>query len=133
MEFIINIESSRSLYSTPRSDDLPSVRFGKAGHWKQYYGCQKTLGLRDLHFKGQSVTHRAPERMRESSYPTLAHEPPRKSKATPPSSPDIGTIGRQPSPGKLRPLTYIRHQVHPTYNTVYVAAVRPTGSCSQDI
>ena len=51
-----------------------------------------------------TVTHRAPERMRESSYPTL-HEPPRKSKATPPSSPDVGTIGRQPSPGKLRPLT----------------------------
>ena len=36
-------------------DDVPSVRFGNAGHWKQYYGCQKTLGLRDLHFKGPMV------------------------------------------------------------------------------
>ena len=51
------------------------------------------------------VTHRAPERMRESSYPTLAHEPPEKSDATPPSSPDVGTIGHQPSLGKLRPHT----------------------------
>ena len=25
------------------------------GIWKQYYGCQKTLWLRDLHFKGQSI------------------------------------------------------------------------------
>ena len=30
-------------------------RFGNAGHWQHYYGCQKTLGLRDLHFKGQMV------------------------------------------------------------------------------
>ena len=36
-------------------DDALSVRFGNADHWKQYYGCQKTLGLRDLHFKGQMV------------------------------------------------------------------------------
>ena len=36
-------------------DDMPSVRFGNAGHWRQYYGCQKTLGLRDLHFKGQMI------------------------------------------------------------------------------
>ena len=36
-------------------DDVPSLRFGNAGHWKQYYGCQKTLGLRDLHFKGQMI------------------------------------------------------------------------------
>ena len=48
-----------------------------------------------------SVTHRAPEKTRESSYPTLAHEPPEKSEATPPSSPDVGTIGHQPSPGKV--------------------------------
>ena len=51
------------------------------------------------------VTHKAPERMRESSYPTLAHEPPEKSDATPPSSRDVGTIGHQPWPGQLRPLT----------------------------
>ena len=37
------------------SDDVPCVRFGNAGHWKQYYGCQKTFGLRDLHFKGQMI------------------------------------------------------------------------------
>ena len=77
--------------------------------------------------------HRAPERMIESSQPTLAHEPPDKSDATPPSSPEVGTIGHQPLPGKLRPLTQIRPQEHPTCNTVYVAAVRPTGSCSRDI
>ena len=39
-------------------DDVPSARFGNAGHWKQYYGCQKTLGLHDLHFKGQMVQGR---------------------------------------------------------------------------
>ena len=71
--------------------------------------------------------------MRESSYPTLAHEPPEKSDATPPSSPDVGAIAHQPSPGKLRPLTQIIHQEHPTCNTVYVAAICPTGSRSQDI
>ena len=31
--------------------------------------------------------------------PTLAHEPPAKSDATPPSSPDVGTKGHQQSPG----------------------------------
>ena len=36
-------------------DDVPSVRYGNVGHWKQYYGCQKTLGLGDLHFKRQMV------------------------------------------------------------------------------
>ena len=80
-----------------------------------------------------SVTHRAPERMREPSYPTLVHEPPEKSDATPPSSPDVGTIGHQQSPGKLRPHNHIRHQEHPTCNIVYVAAVGATGSGSQDI
>ena len=29
----------------------------------------------------------------------------KKDLATPPSSPDIGTLGRHTSPGKLRPLT----------------------------
>src|ERR1700743_3822348 len=43
--------------------------------------------------------------MRGPSYPTLEAHTPRKDKATPPSSPGIGTIGHQPSPGKLRPLT----------------------------
>ena len=47
----------------------------------------------------ECVTHIAPERMRQSSYPTLAHGLPGKSDATPPSSPDIGTKGHQQSPG----------------------------------
>ena len=34
-------------------DDMPSVRYGNAGLWKHYYGCQKTFGLYDLHFKTQ--------------------------------------------------------------------------------
>ena len=37
------------------SDDVHSARFGNAGHWRQYYHCQKTLGLRDLHINGQMV------------------------------------------------------------------------------
>ena len=43
--------------------------------------------------------------MRGPSYPTLEAQTSRKDKATPPSSPDVGTIGHQPSPGKWRPLT----------------------------
>ena len=73
-----------------------------------YSGQQGLSGFRKLVIVGKlyaSVTHRAPERMRESSYPTLAHKPPEKSDATPPSSPNVGTIGHQLSPGKLRPLT----------------------------
>ena len=36
-------------------DDMPSVRLGNVGHWKQYYGCHQSLGLRDLQFKGQMI------------------------------------------------------------------------------
>ena len=36
-------------------DDVPSFRIGNAGHWKQYYCSQKTLGLRDVHFKAQMI------------------------------------------------------------------------------
>ena len=36
--------------------------------------------------------------------PYLSAQTSRKSDATPPSSPDVGTIGRQPSPGRLHPL-----------------------------
>src|SRR6201996_9665709 len=43
--------------------------------------------------------------MRGPSYPTLEAQTSRKNKATPPSGPGVGTIGHQPSPGKLRPLT----------------------------
>ena len=52
-----------------------------------------------------SVRHTAPRRMRGPSYPTLEEETSRKDKARPPSGPGVGTIGHQPSPGKLRPLT----------------------------
>jgi len=34
-------------------DDVPFDRYEGAGCWKQYYGCQKILGLRDLHYRGQ--------------------------------------------------------------------------------
>src|ERR1700761_4932711 len=55
----------------------------------------------------QSATVRrtAPRRMRGPSYPTLEAQTSRKDKETPPAGPSFGTIGHQPSPGKLRPLT----------------------------
>ena len=53
----------------------------------------------------ESVRHTTPKRMRGPSYPTLEAQTYRKDKATPPSGPGVGTIGHQPSPGKLRPLT----------------------------
>jgi len=56
-----------------------------------------------------------------------------KGLATPPSSPDVGTIDHHTSPGKLRPLTNDMSKEELTCNTVYIAAVRPTGSWSQDI
>jgi len=34
-------------------DDVPFDRYEGAGCWKQYYGCQKALGLCDLHYRGQ--------------------------------------------------------------------------------
>jgi len=52
---------------------------------------------------------------------------------TPRSSPGVGTTGHQGAPGLLRPNTKDHYQRNTSYNTVYVAAVRPTGSCSQDI
>src|SRR6201996_5650434 len=52
-----------------------------------------------------SVRRTAPRRIRGQSYPTLEALTSRKDKATPPSGPSVGTIGHQPSPGKLRPLT----------------------------
>ena len=51
------------------------------------------------------VRHTAPRRMRGPSYPTLEAQTSRKDKATTPSGPGVGTIGHQPAPGKLRPLT----------------------------
>ena len=56
-----------------------------------------------------------------------------KDLATPPSSPDVGTIGHLTLPGKLCPLTKEKSKEDPTCNTVYVAAIHPTGSCLQDI
>ena len=46
-----------------------------------------------------------PRRIRGPSYPTLEAQTSSIVKATPPSGPSVGTIGHQPSPGKLRPLT----------------------------
>ena len=57
----------------------------------------------------------------------------KKQIARPPSSPDIGTVGHDTSLGKLRPLTKDISKEDPTCNTIYVAAGRSTGSCSQDI
>ena len=54
---------------------------------------------------GVAVRHTAPRRMRGPSYPILEAQTSRKDNATPPSGPGVGTIGRQPPPGKLRPLT----------------------------
>ena len=51
------------------------------------------------------VRHTASRRMRGPSYPTLEAQTLRNDKATPPSGPDIGTVGHQLSPGKLHPLT----------------------------
>ena len=52
-----------------------------------------------------TVRHTAPKWMRGPSYPTLEAQTSRTDKATPPSGPDGGTIGHQPAPGKLRPIT----------------------------
>jgi len=65
--------------------------------------------------------------------PYLSAQTFKKDQATPPSSPDIGTIGHHTAPGKLCPLTKDLSKEDPTHNTVDVAAVRPTGFCSQDI
>ena len=77
--------------------------------------------------------HRAPRRIRASSYPTFSPKPRKKELATAPSSPDVGKVGRHTSPPKLRPLTKDGSKEDPTCNSVYIAAVRPTGSWSQDI
>ena len=58
-----------------------------------------------LEFVWLSIRRTAPRRMRGPSYPTLEAQNSRKDKATPPSGPGVGTIGHEPSPGKLRPLT----------------------------
>jgi len=57
----------------------------------------------------------------------------KKDLATPPSSSNVGTLGHHTPPGKFGPLTIEMSKEDRTCNTVYVAAVRPTGSCSQDI
>jgi len=82
---------------------------------------------------GARIRNRAPRRRRGSSYPIFAHKPLKKELATPPSSPDFGTVGRHTSPEKLRPLTKDMSREDHTCNTGYVAAIRPTSSCSQDI
>ena len=61
-----------------------------------------------------------------------AHELQRK-KITPPSSPGVGTVRHYGLPRYLRPNTKGHNQWNILYNSVCVAAVRPTRSCSQDI
>jgi len=65
--------------------------------------------------------------------PYLRAQTSKKDLATPPSSPDVGTVGRHPSRWKLRPLTKAMSKEDPTCNTVYVAAVPPASSCSKNI
>ena len=47
----------------------------------------------------------------------------KKDLATPPSSPDLGTVGHHTSPGKLRPLTQELSKEDHTCITVYVTAL----------
>jgi len=65
--------------------------------------------------------------------PYLRTQISKKDFVTPPSSPDVGTIGHHRSSAELRLLTKDMSKEYPTGNTVYVASVRQTGSCSQDI
>jgi len=65
--------------------------------------------------------------------PYLCARTSKKELATPPSGPNVGTVGHHTPSGKLSPLTKDISKEDPTCNTVYVAAVRPTGSCWQDI
>ena len=57
----------------------------------------------------------------------------KKDKPTPPSSPDVGTIGHHTAAGKLRALTKDMSKEDRTLNTLYIVALTPTGSCLQDI
>jgi len=57
----------------------------------------------------------------------------RRKKITPPSSPGVGTAGHHWQAVSLRPNPKDHYQWNTSYNTVRVAAVRPTASSSQDI
>jgi len=65
--------------------------------------------------------------------PYLRARTSKKDLATRPSGPDVGTVGHQTPSGKLRSLTKDISKEDPTCNSVYVAALRPTGSRSQDM
>jgi len=54
-------------------------------------------------------------------------------KLTPPSGPGVGTARQHLTASQLRPNTKGHYHWNLSHNTVYVAAVRPTGCCSQDI
>ena len=54
-------------------------------------------------------------------------------KLTPLSGPGVGTARHQQTAAQLRPNTKDHYHWDSSYNTVYVAAIRPTGCCSQDI
>ena len=78
----------------------------------------------------EAVRHTAPRRMRGPSYPTLEAQTSRKDKATPPSGPGVGTIGHQPLPGKLRPLTKnLRIGTHLIIPYTSRLSIRPVPVC----
>ena len=107
---------TKEVLKTPGKDD-PDFKAQQQDYISQRRGVQKAIGALKLaiaaaivinyaeSYWDSPVRHTAPRRMRGPSYPTLEAQTSRKDKATPPSGPGVWTIGHQPSPGKLRPLT----------------------------
>jgi len=67
------------------------------------------------------------------SLPYLHAQTSSKDLATHRSSPNVGMVGHHRSTGKLCPLTKDTSREHTTCKTIYVEAIGPTSSCSQDI
>ena len=81
----------------------------------------------------EDVRRTDPRRMRGSSYPTLEAQTSRKDKSNTPLRPQCWDYR---SPAVARKVASPHQEPkywHLSCNTVYVTAVRPTGSCSQDI
>jgi len=94
----------------------------------------------DIEYAGRTLRRvelllraRTPLRIDRASLPYLDAYQLRRKMITPPSSPGVGMARHHWPPGELRPNTKDHYQLNTSYNTVYVGAVRPTGSCSQDI
>jgi len=94
----------------------------------------------DIEYAGRTLRRaelllraRTPLRIYRASLPYLDAHQLRRKMITPPSSPGVGMARHHWPPGELRPNTKDHYQWNTSYNTVYVAAIRPTGSCSQDI